>query len=37
MIWCDRDPYAVPIGSLLDIAVLATWSGGRPVLEGATG
>jgi len=31
LIWCDRDPYAMPAASLADIAVLETWSGGRRV------
>ena len=31
LIWCDRDPYAVPVASLRDITVLETWSGGRRV------
>jgi predicted amidohydrolase YtcJ len=31
MVWCDRDPYAVPTEELAGIVTFATWSGGRQV------
>ena len=33
LIWCDRDPSAMPPASLGEISVLATWSGGHAVFE----